>query len=119
MKIIATLILFFCFAHYVLASDITFDTVVAGKKCQEDERQQLNCTYNVGKSLSIDIVGIGMPDTSVYFMKSDFNGDFYGVYGMQHGCIIIKNKNEIFSMAFVSPRNGKIYRTWRECKDGM
>ena len=119
MKIIATLILSFCLAQYSKASDSTYDAVVAGKVCQEDDRQQLNCSYNVGKSLSIEIVGIGMPDTSVYFMKSDFDGDFYAVYGVLHGCVSIRSKKNPSNMVFVSPINGKIYKTWRECKSGM
>ncbi len=119
MKIIAVLILSFSFAQYALASDSTYDNVVAGKKCQEDKSQNLSCSYSVGKSLSIEIVDIGLPDSFVRFNKSDFDGDFYGAYGMLHGCIIIKNKKEIFSLAFVSPINGKIYRTWPECKSGM
>jgi hypothetical protein len=119
MKIIAVLFLSFCFTHYALASDSTYDTVLAGKKCQEDKSQNLSCSYSVGKSLSIEILDIGLPDSSVRFNKSDFDGDFYGAYGMLHGCIIIKNKKEIFSLAFVSPRNGKIYRTWQECKSGV
>lgn len=119
IKIITTLIFSFCFAQCVLASVETYDIVSAGKNCQEDRYQQLNCTYNAGKSLSIEIVGIGMPDTAIYFRKSDFDGDFYGVYGMLHDCIIIKNKKDISDLAFVSPKNGKVYKTWQECRSGM
>jgi hypothetical protein len=120
MKIIAVVILSFYFSQCALAyGSSTFDTVVAGKKCQEDKNQMLSCSYRVGKSLFLEVAGIGTPDTGIAFLKSDYDGDFYAVYGLQHGCIIIHSTKNIFDMAFVSPKNGKIYRTWQECKSGM
>ena len=113
------IILSFFFAQCALASDSTYDTVVAGKKCQEDKSQNLSCSYRVGKSLFIEIAGIGLPDTNIAFLKSDYDGDYYGNYGVLHGCIIIHSTKNLFDMAFVSPRNGKIYITWQECKSGM
>lgn len=58
MKIIAMIFLSFIFAPPTLASDSTYDAVVAGKKCQEDKNQSLSCSYTVGKSLLIEIAGI-------------------------------------------------------------
>jgi hypothetical protein len=119
MKIFAAVFLSFIFASCALASDSTYDAVVAGKKCQEAKNQSISYSYTVGKSLFIEIAGIGSSDTGIAFLKSDYDGDFYGKYGVQHGCIIINSTKDLFSFAFVSPKNGKIYRTWQECKSGM
>ena len=119
MKIITAVFLLSIFPPYALASDSTYDAVVAGKKCQEGKNQGLSCSYRVGKSLLIEIAGMGSPDTGIAFLKSDYDGDFYGKYGVQHGCIIINSTKDLFSFAFVSPKNGKIYKTWQECKNGM
>jgi len=63
-------------------------------------------------------------------MVDNAKGDFYPTYGLQHGCVIIKRgskgvvNNELFGpgslfdFAFVSPKNGKVYKTWQECQSG-
>jgi len=85
----------------------------------------LECSFNVGNDLYFVIAGIGMPDTSVTFMKSLFEGDYYATYGLLHGCVIVKKGlkykelSAIFDMAFVSPKNGKVYRSWGECQTAM
>lgn len=101
------------------ASETTYDVLVAGKSCQENKNQSLSCSYKAGKSLLIEIAGIGSPDTGVGFLKSDFNGDYYAKYGVLHGCIIVNRTSDLNSFAFISPKNGKIYRTWQECKTGL
>ena len=102
-----------------LASETTYDVLVAGKYCQESRDQSLSCSYKAGKSLFIEIAGIGSPDTGVAFMKSDYHGDYYAKYGVLHGCIIVNRTSDFNSFAFISPKNGKIYKTWPECKIGL
>lgn len=99
-----------------------YDATVSGKKCEE-HAQQIICDYRVGKSLHFSIVGIGNPDVGVTFMRSDFHGDYYATYGLLHGCVIVKagkalhsEISRLGSFAFVSPLNGKVYRTWEECQ---
>jgi hypothetical protein len=101
------------------ADNPTYDAVLAGKTCSEVQ-QQLNCKYRVGKSLSFEIVGIGMPDTAVTFYRVDWDGDYYASLGIMHGCVIVKpgkKTEDGFAFAFVSPGNGKVYRSWEECRD--
>lgn len=119
MKSIIALIILLFTSQVVLASDSTYIAVVKGKKCQEDRNQSLSCSYKVGKTLHIEIAGIGSPDTGIAFMKSDFEGDYYGKYGMLHGCIIVTSVNDLSSFAFISPKNGKVYKSWPECKSGL
>jgi len=108
-------------------TETTYDLVVKGKSCKEDNSQQLEGNYQVGKDLHIAITGIGQPDTAITYMKSDFYGDFYATYGVMHGCIIVKRGpkgvtaedygvGSFFDYAFISPKNGKVYTDWEKCQ---
>jgi hypothetical protein len=106
----------------------TYDIVLSGKVCEERDNQTLSCRYRIGNGLHFSIDGIGQPDTGITFLKSSFYGDFYATYGLLHGCVIIKRGpkgitsqnfdgvGSFFDYAFVSPKNGKVYKDWEECK---
>jgi hypothetical protein len=109
-------------AQAAWAGETAYEDTLAGKKCAE-HRQQINCEYKVGKDLEFSIDGIGMPDTGITFTRTKgLQGDYYATVGIMHGCIIIKPgaKSKLFGtdFAFVSPKNGKVYRTWQECQAG-
>lgn len=93
----------------------TYDVVLAGKTCEEDRLQQLNCSYKAGNDLHVEIAGVGQADAGVIFLKSDRKGDYYGIYGLLHGCVIVNGK-DITDAAFISPENGKVYKSWEDCK---
>jgi hypothetical protein len=99
-----------------------YEVTLSGKECKETQHQ-LNCTYKVGKDLEFSIDGIGMPDTGITFTRSKgIEGDYLAQFGLIHGCIIIKHgkNSKLFGkdFAFVSPKNGKVYKTWEDCKAG-
>jgi hypothetical protein len=106
----------------------TYDLVLAGKKCETGTNQTLSCEYTVGNGLKFTITGIGQPDTGITFMKSSFDEDFYASYGLLHGCVIVQRGTEgvksedaleagsFADYAFVSPRNGKVYKSWNQCQ---
>lgn len=101
----------------------TYDLLLQGKKCQEGYAQQIDCDYRIGDDFWLSITGVGVVDAGVTFMKSDFGGKYYGTYGLQHGCVVVKAKKldkttALPDFAFVSPRNGKIYKNWQDCKAG-
>lgn len=104
-----------------LASDDTYHAVIAGKKCHEQRSDQsLVCSYKVGRTLDIEINGIGSRNVSVVFLKSDFHGDYYGQYGLMYGsCVLVNSVKHPFSIAFISPRNGEVYKTGPECQSDM
>jgi hypothetical protein len=112
--------LFLCF--FVLGispvwANETYDKTLEGKSCQEDTRQQINCTYKIGEDLEIWIDGIGLPDTGVTFAKSNFQGDYYAAFGMQHLCVMVKSGKDLLQgLAFISPKNGKVYKDWETCQ---
>jgi hypothetical protein len=98
----------------------TFDNVVAGMRCSQNSGGDLECDYRVGRSLHFAIVAPGRADGSIYFYAASFEGDYFAVVGMSHGCVIVRpglsvSEARRIDLAFVSPRNGKVYRTWQEC----
>ncbi len=100
----------------VLANN-TYDETIAGKSCEEDTRQQINCTYKIGEDLEIWISGIGLSDTGVTFAKSNFEGDYYATFGMLHLCVVVKSGRDLSQgFAFISPKNGKVYKDWEQCR---
>lgn len=102
----------------VCANEI-YDKTLAGKSCKETARQQIDCTYEIGKDLLIWIAGIGLTDTAVTFAKSNFKGDYYATFGMLHLCVVVKSqRNLLQEFAFISPKNGKVYKDWETCRTG-
>ena len=97
-----------------------YDLSVRGTSCKESRAAGgIECTYRVGKDLEFSIAGIGDPDAGIVFVRSNFDGDYYASYGLQHGCVIVRHGSAAPSpndLAFVSPRNGRVYRTWQECR---
>ena len=100
-----------------------YDLVSRAKRCQANELNgSIDCEYKVGKDLHIAIAAVGETTTGISFFRSNMDGDFYGSVGVQHGCVVVKSgaksPKEIspLDFAFISPRNGKVYRTWMECK---
>lgn len=111
-------------AGQVYAGHSTYELTVKGKTCQESFSQTIECDYKIGKSFHISIAGLGQSDTGVTFMKSDFYGDFYATFGLMHGCVVVKPGKKTLALddpstfAFISPKNGKVYRDWKECQSG-
>jgi len=102
-----------------------YEAVLAGKTCHEDEHQNLWCRYKVGQGLDFEIGAFGTPDGSITFYRSEYEGDYYAKIGWLHGCVIVTTgkNNKLFeflsAFAFVSPKNGKVYRDWVKCQTGM
>ncbi len=97
-----------------------FDVVSRSKRCHVQEvTGSIQCNYKIGKDLQISIPGVGEADVGVNFERSNHNGDFYASVGMQHGCVVVKPGEKsafVLQYAFISPVNGKVYRTWEECQ---
>lgn len=98
----------------------TYDEVVTGRRCFKNQSGDLECDYRVGRSLHFGIVGVGKPDGSLYFYSASFEGDYFAVVGLSHGCVVVRpgkalTPERVADLTFVSPRNGKVYQTWEEC----
>lgn len=84
--------------------------------------RQRDCEFRVGRTLRFTISGVGASDAGVAVAKSDIDGDFYAAFGMLHHCVIVwPGKQRVTSgkssldLAFVSPVNANVYRTWEAC----
>jgi hypothetical protein len=123
MRLFISLVIFMSLVQFVWAENSAYEDTLSGKRCKETN-QQINCIYKVGKDLEFSIDGIGLPDTGITISHSKgVEGDYYPTFGLRHGCIIVKHGkvSSLFGMdyAFVSPRNGKVYKKWEDCKDGF
>jgi hypothetical protein len=112
-------------AAYAESTPTVYEAVLKGKTCKyEASNQSLNCEYTVGSGLHFVIEGLGQRDTGISFLKSSADEDFYASLGLLHGCVIVgRGKKgraivDVPEFAFVSPRNGKVYKSWEECQDG-
>jgi len=99
----------------------TFDLIVKGKSCVEQRSQQLDCDYKIGTWFWLTIAAVGSSDAGVTFMKSDFSEKYYGTFGVAHGCVIVKTgitntTSSPLDLAFISPKNGKVYQDWPSCQ---
>ena len=111
------------FAIYsnLVAAQSPFELTVRDASCKQNLQGNLICNYKVGNDLEFSITAAGETDTGISFIRSNIKGDFYARFGIMHGCIII-SQGEVAAQAapvdhaFVSPKNGRVYRTWQECQ---
>ena len=80
--------------------------------------KQLNCTYFAGKKFKISIAGVGQSDAGILFDHSVYGEDYYGKFGLLHGCVIVTSQ-DFNEMAFISPRDGNIYIDWDACAKSL
>ena len=98
----------------------TYDAVVRGMSCKQKASGEMTCEYKVGTSLRFDIVGVGQADVSVSFYKVEEGGAFSASMAPLNGCVRVVPRNDSSAtapvdLAFVSPSDGKVYRTWNAC----
>ena len=100
--------------------DQLFARVVSGTDCKQTVNNGLICDYKVGNKLSFSIKDAGGTDTVVGFHYSNINDEFYAVYYFD--CIVVvpghahpRNYDRDYGV-YVSPKNGRVYRTRQECQ---
>jgi hypothetical protein len=100
----------------------TYDAVLKGLMCKQQQTGEMDCSYDVGKSLRFVISGVGQPDAAITFFKVDHDDDYYAGVTALHGCVVVKPvkaaADSIAGFAFVSPQTGKVYRDWQSCHKG-
>lgn len=104
----------------------TFDAVQRGRICapSQDDPRRVDCDFQVGQSLRFIIVGVGLPEGGLEFVKADYQGDYYGGTGFASRCVIIwpgeattKNQpSRAKDDAYVSPVDGRVYRDLPSCR---
>lgn len=125
MQILNTILCVVAFAYSHAAGaqalqDQLFARVVAGSDCKQTVNNGLICDYKVGNKLSFSIKDAGGTDTVVGFHYSNINDEFYAVYYFD--CIVVvpghahsRNYDRDYGV-YVSPKNGRVYRTRQECQ---
>ena len=98
----------------------TYEAVVAGMSCRQQTNGRVDCQYGVGEALRILITGVGQEDAVVNFQKVDSTAGYVAGFAALHGCVIVRparvRPDSLAALAFVSPRDGKVYRTWQHCR---
>jgi hypothetical protein len=101
------------------AANKTYDAVVDGMSCKQQQNGRMDCEYKVGKSLRFVVNGVGQQDVVVNFFKVDADEDYYASVAPLHGCVVVRpvvaKSDTATNLAFVSPQDGKIYRNWNTC----
>lgn len=111
-------------AAAALAIQTPFEATVSGAKCAPASNGVLSCHYKIGTGLELSIAAIGQIDTGIGFMNSNIDADYYARFGVQHGCVIVMygkkgmERAKTMDFAFISPRTGRVYKDWQECKGG-
>lgn len=101
-----------------------FEATSKGARCTQNSQGTRLCRFEVGADLIVSITAVGEPDAGISFLRSNIEGDFFARTAIQHHCVIVsagmKAPNAAKApggdLAFVSPRTGRVYRTWQECE---
>jgi hypothetical protein len=113
----------FLFVNYLAAQSLQDDLflrVISGADCEQTMNNGLICDYTIGNVLSFSIKDAGGTDTVVGFRYSNINEELYAVYYFD--CIVVvpgkahpRNYDRDYAV-YVSPKNGRVYRTRQECQ---
>lgn len=121
--IVVSLVFFVAYPEASIAGEI-LELVRSGTTCVGARNGLLNCRYRVGRDLEFSIEEVGSNFAGISFSRSDDRGDYYARFGVAHGCVFIsaghtapdRVKYDPREHAFVSPKNGRSYETWEDCK---
>lgn len=104
----------------------TFDAVQNGRVCapSQDDPRRVDCDFQVGRSLRFIVIGVGLPEGGLDFVKADYEGDYYGSTGFASRCVIISpgaattkdQPSRAKDLAYVSPVDGRVYRDLPSCR---
>ncbi len=106
-------------AQMAPAASRTYDATVEGMSCRQQTNGRLDCTYVVGESLRFSIAGIGQEDAAISFSLVDSTRGYVAGFSTLHGCVVVRPAaagDSSAALAFVSPRDGRVYRVWQHCK---
>lgn len=122
---------FFAFSAFFCGESLaepqsTYDVVVEGKICSQSSYDSWQCYYTIGEDVEIIIDAVENFGANLTFVRSGgYEGDYFPALSMEHGCVIIQhgltqvNPRNVFDYAFISPKNGNVYKTWQECKQSL
>lgn len=101
-----------------------YEALLESKECHTSGVKSIICTYSLKDSLDFSVDGVGEVDAAVTFHYVSAESRYYARFGSRPGCVLIQRKSTetitplqaMKDLAYVSLQNGKVYRTWPECK---
>jgi len=100
------------------ATPSTYDALVDGMNCRQQTNGRLDCTYAIGASLRLSIVGVGQDDAVINFATVDSAAGWMAGFSVLHGCVVVRRgaaRDSAVAPAFISPKDGRVYRGWQHC----
>jgi hypothetical protein len=105
------------------AIETPFEAARRGARCGLETDGTLSCRYRVGADLEFDLAHVAQDDVRLRLARSDPDGDYATEREMIDGCVQLRygalglaRGGSRFDHAFVSSRNGFVYRSLRECR---
>jgi len=100
-----------------------YEAVQRGADCNLRPDGSLGCRYRVGKDLEFELHRIGERGVGLRLTRSSEAGDYRADREMMSRCVFVRHGERgreagggEFDYAFVSGRNGFVYRSLRECR---
>ncbi|HEX7939533.1 MAG TPA: hypothetical protein VF483_11150 [Gemmatimonadaceae bacterium] len=105
-----------------------FNALLEGMACKQQPSGRMDCDFHVGGTRFV-IAGVGQEDVAISFVQADTADPYRVSIAPLHGCVVVKPTNSaqatrtaglsegdsVATFAFVSPRTGKVYRSWQSC----
>jgi len=105
------------------AIETPFDAVSRGARCDLEPSGALACRYRVGKDLEFELRDVTKRVASLRVLRSSESGDYLADKAMTSNCVLVRHGRRgmelggsEFAFAFVSGRNGFVYRSLRDCR---
>ncbi len=113
----------FAAAAAAAALEPPYAAVQRGADCNLRPDGSLGCRYHVGRDLEFELRRVGEPDVELRLIRSGEAGDYRADREMMSRCVFVRHGERgraqggsEFDYAFVSGRNGFVYRSLRECR---
>lgn len=100
-----------------------YEAVRRGVDCNLRPDGSLACRYRAGRDLEFELRHVGERDVALRLIRSNEAGDYRADGEMMASCVFVRHGargreagGSEFAYAFVSGRNGFVYRSLRDCR---
>ena len=100
-----------------------YDAVKRRARCDLEPDGSLACRYRAGRDLEFELRRVGEPGVALRLLRSSEAGDYHADREMLGHCVFARHGTRgrerggsEFVFAFVSGRNGFVYRSLRDCR---
>ena len=107
------------------AVETPYEAARRGADCNLVPDGSLRCVYTIGEDLRFELRRVGEGDVALRVLRSHPQGTYVADAEMTVGCVFVKHGasgvaagGSWFDHAFVSARNGFVYETLEDCREG-